>query len=317
MRLFAIARDLAAAPQGLLLDDLALRHGVARRTLERDLAGLIAVAHQIDSVPDEQSARQRKRLVGAARLGVHVSVAELAAARAAGRALAAIAAGPITASFGILLEKLEQAQSAAVRVDAAALTVAQAVVHQPGPNPGGDAAMLAILQEAILACAELRITYRKRDGEAAHDYIAHPCGLLFGGRNYLVWRGKDGGYRKFTLGNIVDAEPTGAHFTLDNDFSMEDFAARGIGVMHEASMEVELRVASSHAARLRDFRFHASQTLTPQQDGGLLIRFRAAGLEEICNAIFGCGSPIAVLAPAALASAYRARLHQALDMFAD
>lgn len=63
--------------------------------MERDLAGLLALGHKVDSVPDEQSARMRKRLAESDRFtGVNVSAAELAAARTAGRALAAIAAGP-------------------------------------------------------------------------------------------------------------------------------------------------------------------------------------------------------------------------------
>jgi predicted DNA-binding transcriptional regulator YafY len=301
MRLLSIAWDLATVPQGLFLDDIALRHDVTRRTVERDLAALSALGQKFDSVPDEQSGRLRKRLAEAAKLaGVNVSAAELAAARTAGRALAAIAAGAVAATFDILLEKLEQAQPAAVRVDAAALDAAQAVVHKAAPHPAGDAAILDILQVAILACAELRITYRKRGGEAARDYIAWPCGLLFGGRNYLVWRGEDGAYRKFTLANISAAVPTGTHFTLDEDFSIEDFAARSIGVMNESAIDVLLRVAPLHAARLRDFCFHATQTIEPLLDGGLLIRFHAAGMDEICNAIFACGAPVTVLGPGTL-----------------
>jgi hypothetical protein len=57
----------------------------------------------------------------------------------------------VTATFDILLEKLEQAQPAAVRVDAAALDAAQAVVQKAAPHPAGDAAILAILQEVIAA----------------------------------------------------------------------------------------------------------------------------------------------------------------------
>jgi len=313
MRLLSIMCDLSAAPQGVFVDDLARRYGVARRTVERDLAGLSALGHAVETVPDEQSARLRKRLAGAAGLdGVAVSAAELAAARAAERALAGVAAGPVAGAFNILLEKLEQAQPPAVRVDAAALGAAQALVSKPAVVPAVKAAILVALQEAILACAELRVTYCKSGGTAVRDYIARPCGLLFGGRNYLVWRGEDGGYRKFTLGRIEAVAPTGMHFVMDEDFSMEDYALQSVGVMSEPALEVRLYIPAPAAAMLQDFSFHATQSAAQQDDGGLLISFRAAGVEDICTAIFSCGAPVRVLGPDILATAYKARLQAAL-----
>jgi predicted DNA-binding transcriptional regulator YafY len=315
-RLLSIARDLAAAPQGLLSSELARRHSVTRRTVERDLAALEALGFDIETVPDDTSSRLRKRLTGAQGMAsTIVSAPELAAARAAARALAAVAAGPIAASFGIMLDKLEQGQPAAVRVDAAALDTAQALLTRAAPRPAADASLLAMLQEAILACAELRGTHRKGGGAEARDYIAQPCGLLLGGRNYLVWRGEDGTYRKFTLGHVEAAVPTGKHFVLAEDFSMEDFAARSLGVMSEPSLDVVLRAAPDRAALLRDFSFHSTQTQEATPEGGLLIRFRAAGMAEICNAIFGCGVPLTILEPETLAQAYRARLTAALENF--
>ncbi|MDR3505134.1 MAG: transcriptional regulator [Acidocella sp.] len=311
-RLLSITRDLAAAPHGLLPSELARRHSVTRRTVERDLAALEALGFNIETVPDDASPRLRKRLTGAQGLASAIlSAPELAAARA----LADVAAGPVAASFGILLDKLEQGQPTAVRVDAAALAAAQALVTRAAPRPAAYAILLTTLQEAILACAELRITYRKGGGADARDYIARPCGLLFGGRNYLVWRGEDGAYRKFTLGHIEAAAPTGRHFDLADDFSMEDFAARSLGVMSEASLNVVLRAAPDRAALLRDFNFHSTQTQEATSDGGLLIRFRAAGVAEICNAIFGCGVPVTIVGPETLARAYRARLTAALENF--
>ncbi len=315
-RLLSIARDLAAVPQGLLPSELARRHSVTRRTVERDLSALEALGFNIETIPDDASPKLRKRLAGAQGLAsAIVSASELAAARAAARALADVAAGPVAAAFGILLDKLEQGQSAAVRVDAAALDMAQALVNRAAPRPTVDAGLLAILQEAILACAELCITYRKGGGADSRNYIAQPCGLLFGGRNYLVWRGVDGAYRKFTLGHIEAAVPTGKHFDLADDFSMEDFAARSLGVMSEPTLDVVLQVAPDGAALLRDFSFHPTQTQEDTPDGRLLIRFSAAGATEICNAIFGCGAPVTILAPDALAQAYRTRLLTALESF--
>jgi predicted DNA-binding transcriptional regulator YafY len=312
-RLLSIMGDLSAAPRGLLVDDLARRYGVARRTVERDLAGLSSLGHAVETVPDEQSPRLRKRLNGATGLGGEaVSAAELAAARAAGRALSGVAAGPVVGAFNILLDKLEQAQPPSVRVDAAALGNAMALVSKPAVIPAAKAAILSALQEAILACAELRITYCKSGGTAVRDYIARPYGILFGGRNYLVWRGEDGGYRKFTLGRIEAVAPTGSHFIMDEDFSMEDYALQSVGVMSEPTLNVDLYIPAAAAGVLHDFSFHPTQSAAKQDDGGLLISFRAAGVEDICTAIFACGAPVRVLAPDKLAAAYKARLQAAL-----
>ena len=74
-----------------------------------------------------------------------------------------------------------------------------------------------------------------------------------------------------------------------------------------------LEEPSKHrAGLLDDFSFHPTQSAAQQDDGSLLISFRAAGVEEICSAIFGCGAPVRVLGPDTLAVAYKVRLQAAL-----
>jgi len=313
VRQLSLIEDLAAARYGLRVDEMAARHGVTRRTIERDLEALAALGHDIDNLPDENHAGLRKRLVSKGSTAqVEVQAAELASAYAAGRALVRLAAAPVSATFTLLLRKLEQAQPRAVRVDAAALDAAQALVAQAAPLPQVKPALFNILREAILSCHKLSITYRKGGTAAPRTYIAEPYGILYGGRNYLVWRGEDGAWRKFALAHIDDAMPTGKPFTLAPDFSLESFAASGVGIMADTPMDVVLRVAAAARPKLADYAFHPSQNVEPQADGSALVTFQAGGVAELCDEVFRWGGTVRIVAPEALSSAYVGRLQAAL-----
>jgi predicted DNA-binding transcriptional regulator YafY len=312
-RLFSIVRDLSLAPLGVSLSDLAAKYGVSRRTVERDLEAVSAFGYEVETMTDADSSRLRKRIAnGGSKVEIRLAAAELAATRAAERALSRVAAGPIAATFRLVAERLEQAQPTAVRVDAASLDTAQTIVTWPAPQPSADATIVANLQDAILRGAMLHVTYRKGGKDSPKIYLAAPCGILLGGRNYLVWRGEDGSYRKFVLAHIDAVQPTGAFFAADPAFSLDEFVGSSVGVLSGPELDVVLSVVPEGVARLQDFSFHASQRLEMQTDGSAVVRFRAAGAEAICTEVFAWGGLARIDAPAALKVAYRQRLEDAL-----
>jgi predicted DNA-binding transcriptional regulator YafY len=311
-RILSIARDLSLAPDGVLVDDLCDKHGMARRTIERDIAALAALGHTIETFREESSGLVRKRIGGSANgLTTRLGAAELAAARTAAGALAEVAAAPIAATFRILLDRLEQTQPTAARVDAATLVAAQAFVGRPRYAPQADPELIAGLQNAILRCARLNITYSKGGSDPPRVYLAEPYGILFGGKNYLIWRGEDSAYRKFALAYIGNIEPVGTTFVVDPAFSMRAFAADSIGIMADDVLDITLRIAPGGRARLSTFLFHPSQQLIENTDGSTIVRFRAGGLDEICDQIFTWGALATVLGPPRLAASYLARLQAA------
>ena len=55
--------------------------------------------------------------------------------------------------------------------------------------------------------------------------------------------------------------------------------------------------APEAAGEARCWIFHPSQTLEPEPDGALLVRFRAGGVQEMCWHLFTWGTTVTVVAP--------------------
>jgi predicted DNA-binding transcriptional regulator YafY len=315
LRIVSIARDLSLSPQGVLLDDLSEKYGAGRRTIERDIDALSRLGYTIETTRDENTNQVRKRVAnGHHDVPVHLAASEIAAGHAAAAALAEIAAPSIAATFRILLDRWEQMQPKATRVDAALLAAGQALVGRSRYAASADPEIVTVLQDAILRCARLRITYRKGGTEAPRQYVAEPYGILHGGKNYLIWRGEDGAFRKFALIYIDAIELTGDMFIIDPTFSTTAFSGTSIGIMIDQVMDVCLHVAPAGRNRLRSFLFHQSQRVEEQPDGSALVRFEAAGVDEICDQVFAWGGLLTIIAPSELAASYLSRLHTALSM---
>jgi predicted DNA-binding transcriptional regulator YafY len=83
-------------------------------------------------------------------------------------------------------------------------------------------------------------------------------------------------------------------------FDLTAFADRSFGVFQEPVEDIVLRVAPAAAERAASYRFHPSQTLEPQADGGLIVRLRAGGLLELCWHLFTWRGEIEILGPETL-----------------
>ncbi|MGC2855911.1 helix-turn-helix transcriptional regulator [Novispirillum sp. DQ9] len=301
-RLLGLIHDLGQSRNGSRLRPLCEKYGVTRRTLERDLLALEAAGYIIETVSDETPGVVRKRLAGNSQGPVPALTAvELAVCHAALGALRQSAAPSVAAAFELVVERLEAAQPAKTAVDAEALRRAQAFVPRPGPFADVKPQVLDAIQRAILTCHRITVTYRKGGTEPARTYEAEPYGLLYGARNYLVWRGcEDGKFRKFALPYIDDARLGEETFVFDEAFNVAEFAARSVGVMLDEEVEVELRILPAGRPRLETWRFHPHQRMEEQGDGSLVVRFRAAGVQDLAPDLLRWGGLVQVVAPTSL-----------------
>lgn len=306
VRLLRLVDHLRGSAEGVAIRTLLQSHGVSRRTLERDLAVLAEAGFAVDTLGDPGSTGRRKRIVGETGVPATLKAEQLASAYAALGALRQLAAPALVADFEILVGKLQAQQPMQVTTDVAALDDSQAFVSRSGACPDVKPAVLRRLREAILACRRVRIAYRKEGTAPPRDYAAEPYGFLWGGRNYLVWRGcDDARFRKFALPFIDAVEMEAESFVRDESFDLAAFAADSIGVVRDAPLEVELLVTPAGRARLERWRFHPSQTVEALPDGSAMLRFTATGTDEIVHELFRWGDLIRIRKPASLIDAFQ------------
>jgi predicted DNA-binding transcriptional regulator YafY len=300
-RLLELARMLAGTAEGLTLDEMAQRLSVGRRTAERMRDAVRDVFPQLEEVDDPPTRRFRIP-AGLDGLFQAPTAEELAAMAAAAELFAQQGAGARAGALKSLEQKVLSATRAAARrklaPDLEALLQAETIAVQAGPRPFEDNHVLAAVREALLSLRTLRFRY---EGGATPGRVREvtPFGVLFGRSNYLV-ADEGQGPRNWRLDRIREVEVTDRAGSRPESFSLQDYADESFGIFHDDTEDVVLRATPAGAEDALRWRFHANQSVEPQADGSVTVRFRASGMLELAWHLFTWGDKIEVLEPPVL-----------------
>ncbi|HEY2752134.1 helix-turn-helix transcriptional regulator [Phenylobacterium sp.] len=310
-RLLELARMLASTSEGLTLDEMAERLGVGRRTAERMRDAARDVFPQLEDIDDPPTRRFRIP-AGLDGLFQAPTAEELAALSAAAETFAHQGAVARAGALKSLEHKVLSATRAAARrklaPDLEALLQAETIAVLAGPRPFEDETVLAAVRAALLSMRTLRFRY---EGGTTPGRIREvtPFGVLFGRSNYLV-ADEGAGPRNWRLDRIHEVAVTERAAARPADFSLQDYADESFGIFHDDVEDVVLRVTPAGAEDALRWRFHANQSVEQQDDGFVLVRFRASGMLELAWHLFTWGDKVEVLAPAVL----KATLVQQIDI---
>ena len=305
--LFRLARLLAGTRTGLTLDEMAHELAVGGRTAERMRDTLVAMFPQLESWDDEARVR-RWRLPGSALIGVvaprpeAVAAVETAARECEVRGetdrVSLLREAATTLRATMHPDALRRAEP-----DIAALMEAEGIAIRPGPRPIIASGVLPTLRRAILGMQLVAARYTNPGADEPATRLLCPYGLLYGGRGWLVAH-VDGlpEMRLWRLDRIVSADLLDRGFRRREDFSLSDYAAQSFGVFQEEPIDVVLRFAPDAADDAARWLFHPSQSTIREADGWLTVRFRAAGVQEMCWHLFTRGTAVAIVAPRGTAS---------------
>ena len=302
-RLLELARMLAASAEGLTLDEMAEGLGVGRRTVERMRDAVREVFPQMEEVDDPPTRRFRIPS-GLDGLFQAPTPEEMAALAAAADFLANQGATARAAALKSLEHKILSATRAAARrriaPDLEALLQAETMAVQAGPRPFEDEQVLSAVREALKGLSTLRFRYEGGSTPGRMREVA-PLGILFGRSNYLVAAEDPAtGPRNWRLDRVFDVEVTGLAANRPEDFSLQAYADESFGIFQDDTEDVELNITPAGAAAALRWRFHANQTVEPQADGSVRVRFRASGMRELAWHLFTWGDQVQVVAPEAL-----------------
>jgi predicted DNA-binding transcriptional regulator YafY len=302
-RLLELARMLASTSEGLTLDQMAERMGIGRRTAERMRDAVRDVFPQLEEVDDPPTRRFRipAGLDGLFQAPTAEELAALAAAAELFTQQGAVArAGALKSLEGKVLSATRAAARRKLAPDLEALLQAETIAVQAGPRPFEDETVLAAVRAALLSMRALRFRY---EGGATPGRVRKvtPFGVLFGRSNYLV-ADEGAGPRNWRLDRIHDIEVVEGPAARPDDFSLQDYADQSFGIFHDDTEDVVLRVTPAGAEDALRWRFHANQTVEPQADGSVIVRFRASGMLELAWHLFTWGDRVEVLAPDLLKS---------------
>jgi len=147
------------------------------------------------------------------------------------------------------------------------------------------------------------ITYQSLQATEPVTYDVYPYGLTYHrGSLYLVGHSRDHDeIRHWKVDRIEEAEVTPVPFNRPKDFDLKLHLARSFGVFHgDGDVHVVVRFSPEVARYVGESKWHESQHLTAQGDGGLLAEFELSNTEEIKRWILSFGRHAEVIEPEGL-----------------
>ncbi|MEI7475485.1 MAG: WYL domain-containing protein [bacterium] len=220
-------------------------------------------------------------------------------------------------SLDKILSKLKvhnSTHSTSLENDVEALIEAEGFAIRPHPRSKVNTEHFQKIRYAIKASKMLKIEYKKDKSKKSDINKIHPYGILYGEKQYLVAYNADKQQlRSYKLLNIQNIEVLKEYFEIKDSFSFQDYAKRSFGVFHEEPYDVKLLFTKDVANDVMNYCFHHTQVLTPQENGTVLVEFKAGGSLEICWYLFKWGNKVKILAPDKIINTYKKLLSEAAE----
>lgn len=315
--LLKLALLLAGSAEGLTLDEMAREIGVGRRTVERMRDALREIFPQLEDVEDPPT--RRFRIPGGLdRLFQAPLPEELAALRRvadqAGAQGSRITADHLHSLEAKLLASLRGSDRRRLAPDLEAVMQGEAIAIQPGPRPTEDPALLGAVREAIKAGQAIAFGYQGGSNPGARREAA-PLGLILSRRNYLVAAtppGPEAKVRTFRLDRLIGLEVLNRPANPPPGFSLQAFADESVGIYQDEMEDVSLIFDATAAPEASRWRFHATQTVEPLDEGRVRVRFRARGMRELAWHLFTWGATVRIEGPQRLRDLLKSELEASL-----
>ena len=191
-------------------------------------------------------------------------------------------------------------QVARLETDQEALLQAQGFVARPGPRPRLDETAIDLIVQAIKACKVVEFDAPKMIAvpgcAASRPMDCYPVfDAIVGGAPH----GANASPRTYRLDGIRRLRISDEPFIRPEGFNLQVFANRAFGVFQNDSEfeDIEWRFLPHAAENARGHIFHPDQVTEDSSDGSMIVKFRAAGLLEMCWYLYAWGNGVEVIRP--------------------
>ena len=289
---------------------LARECGVGLRTIYRDMSVLESVEIPYFHDPETNGYRVRRdffmppvdltldEALAVLTLGEHIGGREqIPLARPASRAIAKIRSN----LPGKLRAELEDVDRRIV------LMLARAGPHE-GIGDAYEKIRTAMTRRRVLSCSYESVNASLRGGDDGEVFEFRPYALLFSQRAWYVvgHHSGRGAVRTLKLNRITRLVPTAKPYAIPDDFSLEDHLGDAWRMIRGSTTHaVVLEFDRTFADTIADTHWHRTQQVEERADGGVTLRFRVDGLEEIVWWVLSMGPHCVVREPAELAARVR------------
>lgn len=169
--------------------------------------------------------------------------------------------------------------------------------------------ILETIREAIENSKQLEGVYHNK------KRLIEPLGIIYSDKVYLVAREKAKGDIEYLyiLHKFEDLKLTNNPFDK-GDFDLKEYTSRSFGVFQELDlMSVKLWFSKEVADDVKHYNFHPTQKLKEEEDGSVILTFKACGSWEIIWHVLRWGKNCKILAPKSLQKEFKEYIKELLD----
>jgi predicted DNA-binding transcriptional regulator YafY len=211
------------------------------------------------------------------------------------------------------IKKMEQSLSQTISLDLG--DVERAISFRTSAEPILDLNIFDRLAKAAANREQLELTYRKPGLQRLEHRIVDPYHLAnINGEWFLfAYDHLRNDIRTFVPSRIKSVRATGNCFAPGKKFSLDERLRHSFGVHSgRGTYQVVLRFDSRVADYIREKKWHESQVLKDLPNGGVELRMKLSGLQEVERWVLGWAGTAKVLAPRELAESVQASARRIL-----
>ncbi len=309
IRQWSVLRSLAARRFGVSVQELASELTVNERTIRRDLAALREVGFPIE----ERSVENGRKLWSVSKDAgfgdLTLNLTEVLSLYV-GRQLMEPLAGTLfwEGTHGSYKKIRATLPDGAIRY----LDQLSALLHFSQAGFSDYSSRSKQIDRLMIAIEDRNITtlvYQSLRSTEPVEREVNPYGLAyFRGSLYLVAKAsEENEIRHYKVDRITEVEPQTMKFGRPSDFDLQDWMSAAFGVYRSDTPPTKhvVRFDQSVARFVEEKRWHHSQQLTHNPDGGLTAEFLLSDHQELMRWVMSFGSAAKAIEPPALVDAIR------------
>ena len=166
------------------------------------------------------------------------------------------------------------------------------------------------LRKAINNNKILKGTYHNK------ERFLEPLGVIYGEKISLIEKekAKGDGIYNYLLHKFENLKITDKSYERGN-FDLQEYANKSFGVFQGEIYDVKLKFSPEAADDAEQYNFHPTQKMKKDENGNLIVNFKASGDREIIWHVFKWGKYCEILAPKKLREVYKNYLKENLEKY--
>jgi len=290
---------LIEARHGITVEELAEETGVGRRTMQRDLAAIHEAGYPLTSEWRDGVKLYRFLTRFKDVPPISFTLQELMTLSLLRSQLDLLNGTPFLEEMQSVFRKVNSVLPPRLAAHMERIAEVAHPLLQGKRDYSNSAEALRLIRHALLHQQSISLSYLSTGRGAPQSYRVDPYTLLFqkGGIYLLGFAHNRQALRTFAVERILAVEPGKERFEIPEGFHAGQALQEAFGIVAEPPMEVVIRFSAGIAHAIRDRVWHASQRISEEPDGGVLLRFRAGGRMEILSWLLSYGSHAELLAP--------------------